>query len=299
MALMLITSAEASYWSATVRTNTTSWHIYRQSETMAFNFSGSFEGRISPVEYHGNTINSHYSSYVEIIANDVRLSERTSAYDGKIQSDSNINLESSDEKDINITIDKPSDIATIEHSEQWPVRIVTGGRLEYFGREINSRRFEGNSGDYIKANFFYSPELIDQWETIFILERMNATVKATNDNIISADFMPTRYLGNKMDAHTTGIADLSYKLSSPHYDFRVKQYPALAQSDERYYGSFNISRLVETRSLFNENDTSDEYDMFEDAIKTGDTSSSRCTIRRGCIQLLDTDPQNSSRRRLL
>lgn len=258
-AFLLISSATAAHWSGRVGTNTSSWYIYRQSETMAFNLTSSVEGRVSPIEYHGSTLNPYYSSYMKIIANDVWLNERTSAYSGKISYDSDIKLESDADNDINITINKPYDVAAFEHNEQWPARIIANGSLVYQGREINSHMSEGNNGGYIKSNFLYGPELNKQWKTISILERMNATVKATNEGIIYADFMPTRYLAYQENAHTTGLADLSYKLSGPIYGFGEKGYPSLAQGEETYYGVFDLSRLIGMRSLFNNYSKSDSW----------------------------------------
>jgi hypothetical protein len=259
IAFTLIISAGAVHWTATVGTNSSSWHIYRQSSTMTFNYSSSFEGSVSPVKYHGIAINPYYSSYLEIIENSVSVSERTSAYEGKIYSNSNINTVSIAENTINITINKPSDVATFVHNEKWPVRIATSGRLEYLGKKINSRKSWTNNGDYVKAYFHDSPELIYQWAALSILERMNATVMATNEHIISADFMPTRYLGSKMNVHATGIADLSYMLRGSDYSFTGKMYPVLVQYDQRFYGSFNLSQLAETRSIFTEDNSSDQY----------------------------------------
>lgn len=43
------------------------------------------------------------------------------------------------------------------------------------------------------------------------LERLNATVIATNDTIISADVFATRSTVYDIDSHSTGIADLRYR----------------------------------------------------------------------------------------
>jgi hypothetical protein len=254
-----ISCSIASHWGAIVGTNTSSWHIYRQSQTMSFNFASSFDGSVSPVDYHGTIINPHYSSYKEIFDNDLRLSERTNAYEGELISDSNINLVSSDEEEINITIENTTDITTIEHNERWPARITTDGRLEYHGSRINSRNSWENNGDYLASNVLDSSELINQWTTISILERMNATVMATDEKIISAAFMPTKYLGTKMFIHAAGITDLSYKMTDSNYQVEDTQYPALTQGIERYYGSFNISKIMQIRSLFNESKDMDSW----------------------------------------
>jgi len=256
---MLTSSSKAVHWSASVGTNTSSWHIYRQSETMAFDISSFIKGEISPVTYRSKIIDPYYSNYLEIAANDVGISERTSAYSGSIYTESSMKLRSEADNDINITITKPNDIATFEHNERWPVLLVANGRLEYIGKEINSLKSERNNGDYIKESFIYGPELVVQWRSISLLERMNATVKATNDAIISADFMPTRYLAYEMNAHTTGLADLSYLLRGPHYDFQEKRYQILNRGEERYFGTYNLSLMIGMRSLFNGHNESDSW----------------------------------------
>jgi hypothetical protein len=263
VAFLLMTSSQCVHWGASVGTNTSSWHIYRQSETMAFDISSSIKGEISPVMYHGNIISPYCSNYLEITANDVGIRERTSAYSGSIYAENSVKLQSNAENDINVSINKESDIAFIEHNERWPVLLASNGRLEYIGREINSLRSQRNNGDYITENFRYGPELTKQWSSISLLERMNATIEATNDDIILADFMPTRYSGYRLDAHTTGLADLGYVQIGPHYDFKDRRYPILAKGEERYFGTYNISMMFGIRSLFYKyNDTYNESDSW-------------------------------------
>ena len=77
---------------STVGTNGSSWSISRQSGNISFDLSGSVEGKISPVDFHGRILGSYYSGYSDGGANDVRLKERTSALEGAYHSDNQVNL---------------------------------------------------------------------------------------------------------------------------------------------------------------------------------------------------------------
>jgi hypothetical protein len=70
---------------------------------------------------------------------------------------------------------------------------------------------------------------------------MNATVQATNDAILRAEFEQTKYLGYMITAKTTGIADLRNRFRSPHYDVKHQDYLPLSESGERYYGTFSLN----------------------------------------------------------
>ena len=92
---------------------------------------------------------------------------------------------------------------------------------------------------------------------------MNATVIATDDSILLAEFKPTKYLGYLINAKTTGIADLSYRLRDSQYDVKHQSYPALSEGEERYYGTYDLTRKIEMRSIFEKsNDTDDEAESW-------------------------------------
>jgi hypothetical protein len=80
---------------------------------------------------------------------------------------------------------------------------------------------------------------------------MNATLLATDDAILLAEFKPTKYLGYLIQAKTIGIADLSYTQRDYRYDARHQMYPAISEGDDRYNGAFDLRRLIEMRSAFN------------------------------------------------
>ena len=255
------------YWSSSVSANSSHWSIYRQSTNISFNLSSSVEGKISPVESRGRILEPYQSYYEEVGTNDVRLRERRSALEGSYKSTDEIKMQSVVYPDeIEITVDKPAgtDLYTIEYkNEKWPVFIKASRTLAYSGQQINDRDFEGNNGDFVGANFLYNQELSKEQRSVIWLQRMNATVQATDESILLAEFKPTKYLGYLINAKTTGIADLSYRLRDSQYDVKHQNYPALSEGEERYYGNYDLSRKIEMRSVFEKsNDTDDEADSW-------------------------------------
>jgi len=255
------------YWSSSVSTNSSHWSIYRQSTNISFNLSSSVEGKISPVESRGRILSPYQSYYEEVGTNDVWLRQRTSSLEGSYKSTDKIMMHSVVYPDeIEITVDKPvgTDIYTIEYkNEKWPVFVKANRTLAYSGQQINNRDFEGNNGDLIGANFLYNHELYKDQKSVIWLQRINATVLATNDTILLAEFKPTKYLGYLINAKTTGIADLSYRLRDSQYDVKHQNYPALSEGEERYYGTYDLTRKIEMRSVFEKsNDTDDEAESW-------------------------------------
>jgi hypothetical protein len=267
VAVALTLDVNAVYWSSSVDTNSSHWSIYRESGNISFNLSSTVEGEISPVESSGRILSPYQSYYEEVGTNDVRLRQRTSALEGIYKSSDEIMMQSVVYPDeIEISVDKPAgtDIYTIEYkNEVWPVIIRTSRTLAYSGQQINNRDFEGNNGDFVGANFLYNHELSKERRSIMWLQRMNATVQATGDAILLAEFKPTKYLGYLILAKTTGIADLSYRLRDSQYDVKYQNYPVLSEGEERYYGTYNLARKIEMRSIFEKsNDTDDETDSW-------------------------------------
>jgi len=254
--IILVSNAGANYIAIEVGTNTSSWYLYRQSQNVDFNYSSSVEGNITPVEFHGRSLIPYHSNYEEITDNDIRLRERTSALEGNFRSEDKMNLWSNDDNEIEFDYEKPNgtDVWTFAYFEEWPVSLTASRSLEYSGKQINDRDFEGNNRDFVGSNLLYNPVLYEERRSIMWLERMNATVLATNDAILGAELMPTKYLGYTISAQTTGIADLRYKQTSPQYDVKRRDYPAINEGEERYYGTYDLSRKIEMRSKF-ENST--------------------------------------------
>lgn len=250
--LATISSASADYWQSTIGTNSSSWSIYRQSGNMTFIQSSLVEGKIAPIEFHGVLLNPYSSYYSEVKANDIRLRERTSALEGDYRSEDEMRLWSNIEKEITIDYVKPigTNIYTFSFNEMWPVSLTSRRTLEYSGRQINDRDFEGNNRDYAGSNLLYNHKLFKDRSAVMWLESMNATVLANDDSILQADFMPTKYLGYLIQTNTTGIADLRYKQAGSQYNVKRYDYPPLSESDERYYGTYALSRKIEMRSRY-------------------------------------------------
>jgi hypothetical protein len=263
--LALVSSVSADYWSSSVSTNSSSWSITRQSGNISLSLSSAVEGNISPTELHGRVLGAYQSHYAEVKANDVRLRERTSSLEGKYRSEDEISLWSKIDNEVDIEATKPagSNVYTFTYHEQWPVLMTARRTLEYSGRQINDRDFVGNNRDFVGSNLLYNRELSKEQRTVMWLDQMNATVLATDDAILQAEFMPTKYLGYLIKANTTGIADLSYKLRSSQYDVKHQNYPALSEGEERYYGTYDLSRKIEMKSVFEKsNDTDDGADSW-------------------------------------
>jgi hypothetical protein len=261
--VVLILGADADNWYSGVDANSSHWLISRQSNNISFDLSSSVKGKISPVESRGRILSPYQSYYEEVGANDVRLKQRTSALEGNYGSSDEIRLQSVVYPDtIEILIVKPAgtDIYTIDYkNEMWPVLLSVSRTLIYSGQQINSREFEGNNGDFVGANFLYSNALTKEQRSVIWLDRMNATVLATDDAILMAEFKPTKYLGYLIRANNTGIADLSYRQRDFRYDVRHQNYPAITEGEERYYGTYDMARKIEIRSIFEKyNDTDDD-----------------------------------------
>jgi hypothetical protein len=250
--LVIISSASADFWQASIGTNSSHWSINRQSGNLTFIQSSLVEGKIVPVEFHGVLLNPYSSYYSEIIANDVRLRERTSALEGDYRSAEETRLWSNIEDEIDINYVKPpeTNVFTFSFYEKWPVSLTSRRTLEYSGRQINDRDFEGNNLDFVGSNLLYNSKLFKDRSAVMWLASMNATVQATDDSILGAEFMPTKYLGYQIQTNTTGIADFRYRQAGSKYNVKRYDYPPLSESDERYYGTYDLTRKIEMRSQY-------------------------------------------------
>lgn len=261
--IALASNASAIFWASSVDTNSSHWQIYRHSDNISFKLSGSVEGLISPVKLNGRVLPSYQSCYSEVGLNDLQYGERISALEGKYSSDDNLELDSNtDGNKIDISISKPrgTDIFTITYNnEQWPIIIRSGRTIDYSGKQINDRSFEGNNGDFISADFLYNHEFSAAQRTVMWAQRLNATVLGTNESILLAEVEATKYSGYVVMAQTDGIADLSYMQRSPQYDTKHNIYPAVNEGDERYYGKYNLNRRIEMRSIFENPDIDDDW----------------------------------------
>ena len=130
--------------------------------------------------------------------------------------------------------------------------------LKYFGKEINDREIEGNNLDFAESDFLYNKELLKGTSVGLLLRRMNATIQATNDSILSAQFLPLKEMDYRIVAQTTGIADLKYRQTGSDYDIKHQNYLVTNEGEERYIGLYNISRHIHMNLDFQNN--SHNYD---------------------------------------
>ncbi|HPC89697.1 MAG TPA: hypothetical protein PKY93_05150 [Methanothrix sp.] len=270
----LIYPSQANFGSLKVSTNSTSWSIYRQSQNMSFEYTQLVEGAVSDVDYRGRTIKPSASIYQDLRANDVRLRARTAALPGNYSSAERISLQAYTPESIFIHLIKEAGnpISEIDYSEQWPVIFRSARWIDYDGRQINDREYAGNNLDYAGSSFLYSTRLIRESNTGMILRRMNASVSVAtytvnlsqiNESMVSGQFMPSREMLYRLNARSTGIADLSYHIAGSSYDFVPGTYPAISEDEERYAGSFSIERSLYTRSDYIKlNDTDKEEDPY-------------------------------------
>lgn len=259
--IALLSTASSDFWISNIATNSSAWTIHRQSGNVSYIFSSSVEGEISPIDFYNRVLYPYQSSYIDVNENDLRLRERTNAQEGKYKSTENIELKSSTDNSITINYYKlpGSNSITFSFFEAWPAYLVAGRTLEYSGRQINDHDFIGNNRDYVSSDLLYNYELSEKRKTVMQILRMNATVSATDDAILWADFKPTKYLGYISSTNTTGIANIGYKQSDSHYDVKRRSYPIINEGNDRYSGRYNLERRIEMRSAFENYSITDEW----------------------------------------
>jgi len=196
------------------------------------------EGEIAPIA--GRILSPYTSAQSNLEAAYVSLRKRIAALEGTYSSEVLISLKADADASVNRTDTKPagSDVWTIKWEENWPVILNAGKTVDYVGKNINDRDCAGNSGDSIGASFLYNKDLSRERNVALRLDRLNVTVVATNDTIISADVLPTRSTVYDISSHSTGIADLRYR----QIDSRVD---VINLGEERYTGTYDITRKVE------------------------------------------------------
>lgn len=253
---VIVSNASAASWSGNVDTNTSTWYIHRQSATASFEYTDSVDGEISTIQItpDGRTMSSYASHYADVNFNDVQLKERTAAQEGVYSSEELIKITAETKEDVNQIITKPagSDIWTIKWTEEWPVILNASRSIDYAGLNINDRDYVGNNLDYAGTNYRHNKEFSKERRADLYLERMNATIIATNDSIISVDFMPTKSIDYEVESHSTGITDLKHKITG------TDRITVVSEGEERYEGVFDISRKISIRTTYNE--TEEEKD---------------------------------------
>jgi hypothetical protein len=255
--------ASSDSWYGYVKTTNDTRSIYKQSENISFTSEQNIEGKIEALRGPRGRILSPYCSYFrDVDLDDVRIKDRTAAWEGNYSSSEMIKARAEVNPPIGLDISKPSgsDIYKVDFYENWPVNISSYKTLEYSGKGINDRDFAGNNLDFAGTNLLYNTKLSKDLIIDLSLERMNVTVLATDDNIILAERKATRDLSFRLSAHTTGIADITFQQSGPKFDkFSPTNYEILGKGEERYHGAFNLTENIHMKSEFDNLKPDDDW----------------------------------------
>jgi len=212
-------------------------------------------GKVEPVDGPNNrSLNAYYSCSSNVNINDVSIKERIAALEGKYKTDEIEAMSARNDNIIQSDIVKPSgsNEYTLTYHEIWPVVMVQLKSIAYSGKEIDAREIAGNNLDYAKADFLYSNDLTKDITIRMGLSRLNATVVATDNGIETAEREATRSTEFKVRASATGISDFSYLQSGPKYTREhIFGYEVLNKGDERYYGKYNMTNILEMQSFEN------------------------------------------------
>lgn len=250
----LITCVFAASWSGSVKTDSDSWSITRESSNLSFIYEQSVQGQISPVDYRGRSLSPYHSYFKDVTVNDVRLKERTAAMQGSYSSEEQLLLKSSINNSVNMTIVKPagSDVYTINFYERWPVKLSYSKSMTYAGKQINTREFVGNNHDYVGANFLYNQEFSEERSLKMNLLRMNATILATDEAIDLGEVKATRDTQYKLQSHSTGIANFKWRQVGTDDEI-------LNAGEERYVGTYDIAKNMRMKSRLDTIKKEDEW----------------------------------------
>jgi hypothetical protein len=251
---VLIPSAYAASWSGSVITNSDAWSIARESSNLSFSYEQKVAGRISPVDYRGRTLSPYHSLYQNLDLNDVRVKERTAALLGEYSSEELLKLDSSTVDSVNMTLNKASgsDLYDIEFFEHWPVRLSYNKSMTYMGKGINNRESVGNNKDYVAANFLYNQEFSKERAVKMSLDKLNASILATDEAINFGETKATRDTQYKIETHSTGVA--SFKWRQVDVDEAI-----LNMGDERFVGAYDIVKNIRMKSRFDLNRNEDRW----------------------------------------
>jgi len=251
---MLISLASAASWSGSVRTDSDAWSIHRESSNMSFTYEQSVLGTISAVDFRGRSLSPYHSFYEDVLVNEVGVRERTAALAGSFRSEEELKLCSSINNSVNMTLTKPagSDLYDIEFYERWPVKLNYSKSMQYSGKGINNREIAGNNRDYAGASFLYNSELSKERSLNMSLERMNATILATDEAIELGEVQATRDTQYKLQSHSNGIAGFKWRQSGEDGSF-------LNAGDERFVGEFDINKNIRMKSRFDKILKEDEW----------------------------------------
>jgi hypothetical protein len=245
----LISCVSAESWTGLVITNTSSWQISRQSNNMTIDITGYVDGSISPVQHRGRMLSpyAHYSK--DVSANGADIKERTAAYQGMYASEDMLKMRSRTSS-AGYELDKPSGspIWTVKFYADWPVIINSSRSIDYIGRNINDKEFIGNGEDNVDSAFLYNMRLTKEQKFNLSSQNFNATIRATDDQILSAMVDEDKEIDYGLNVHSTGIADLEFTQSGSQYVVGSRDYEILSANQERYVGDYKIIRNIRMRS---------------------------------------------------
>ena len=245
----LIGCASAESWTGHVITNTSSWQISRQSTNLSMDISGYVDGTISPVERQGRVLSPYAYYSKDVAANGVKIKERTAACQGKYDAEELLKMRAR-LSSAGYEVDKPvgTSIWTVEFYADWPVFINSSRSIDYVGRNINDKELISNGEDNVGATFLYNTKLSNEENFKISSKCLNATIIATDDQILDAELDEIKDLDYGLNAHSTGIADLKFRQSGRHYMLDTGNYETLSGSEERYVGDYNIARKIRMKS---------------------------------------------------
>jgi len=118
--------------------------------------------------------------------------------------------------------------------------------------EISNRDFVGNNQDLVGANFLYSQDFSKESTLNMSLDRLNATILATDEGINRELIKATRDTHYKLHAHSTGISSFKYRQMGA--DGTI-----LNAGDERFVGNFDIAKDIRMKSRFDKYEKDDEW----------------------------------------
>jgi hypothetical protein len=175
----------------------------------------------------------------------VLVKERTAALEGSLSIEELLTMHSSINNSVNASWYKPagSDLWTIDFYEKWPVKLCYSKSMDYSGRGINNRDFVGNNRDFVGANFLYNTEFSKERTLNASLERLNATILATDESLQDVLIKATRSTQYRLKAHTTGITNIKYRQVGPEGKIANA-------GDERFAGVYDIEKNILMKSRF-------------------------------------------------
>jgi hypothetical protein len=256
--LALLQPGASFTWSAHVGTNSSLWSIYRLSDNISFDSESTIDGNISPVIAKGWALGCYHSRYAHISSNDVRLDERTNAKEGRVTSDevTHFRAYSGDDMVIgNMTKPRGSPVYILKIWEASPALLISRKDLAYSGSEINDRDLVYNNLDYAGTSHLYSKELSRSRVCGLQLERMNATVRATDDSILSYNFMPTKATLYREESRASSLTRLKYKQADTDQFSRN----AIQEGDDIFYGDFSINTSLLMKSTYENTTCNDTW----------------------------------------